>query len=321
MFRYKKGAVPNILRFTHKIMPKWMTITPILSEYENRHLFEIPFGDVKIVPTPDWLRNEAIVKDLGLSRKMRLEDSEVMFLLEYEADSYGDPVKNWKSETAKSKQDIAFERIQLCNLALWLAKPTHLATDLLLHIQDDGEGYRLVRHSSSHQSINPHIRDRKNSHDKESYDKARKLNIKIWDLERKHSPWMATRSLFDALTTHTWEVRFILLWVALEALFGTNSEITYRLSNRISFFLSNNKTEAKKLFLDMKTSYGLRSEIIHGLKISKAKGKKRDIEKVVYDTETTIRSALSKILLDKKLTDIFSIEKKREEFLDELAYV
>ncbi len=301
-------------------MSKWMTIAPIVADYPNRHLFEISFGDVKIVPIPDWLKSEEITKHLGLSQKMRLEDSEIMFLVEYDANSFGDPDKNWKGGVERSKQDVASEKIQICNLALWLSKRTHLATWLLLHIQDDG-GYRSVRYSSSVQPLKPHFWDRSHSHDKKSYEVARILNKGIINLERKHSPWMATRTLFDALTSHSWEVRFILLWVALEALFGANSEITYRISNRISFFLANNKTEARKLFLDIKISYGLRSEIIHGLKISRAKGKKRDTEKVLYDTESAIRNSLSKILLDEKLTDTFSNEKKREEFLDGLAYV
>ncbi len=298
-------------------MAKYLTIAPIVSEYNNRHLFDIPFGDVKIAAKPDLLEDEEIIKHLGTSQKMSIKDSEIAFITECEADSLGEPDPHWKGDALRSKQDVAFEKIQICNLALWLAKPTNLATDTLLHIRVDST-HSFAQQTSSIDPIHPHLEDRNNSHTKESYQLAREINSAVLGIERKHSTWMAFRTLMDALTNLSLEIRFILLWVGLEALFGIDKEISYRISNRIAFFVSNDKREAKKIFLEMKLSYDLRSEIVHGLRISKSK--KRDLMKILYNTETAIRRSLLRIFLEKGLVDVFNDEKKRNEFLDNLIY-
>lgn len=42
-------------------------------------------------------------------------------------------------------------------------------------------------------------------------------------------------------------------------------EITYRLSQRIAFFLASNQAEARQLFKEVKKAYSFRSKVAHGV--------------------------------------------------------
>ena len=69
----------------------------------------------------------------------------------------------------------------------------------------------------------------------------------------------AIRALWTGLTSQTLDIRYSLLWVALEALFGANEsgEITYKVSQRIAFFLANTPEEGRRLFRTAKKCYGI----------------------------------------------------------------
>lgn len=300
-------------------MVKWITVAPVIPEYNKRQLSEISLGEVKIKPIPDWIKGQEIIKHLSTSQKMRLEDSKLMFAVEYDANSLGDPDPNWIGDNNRGKQDIAFENIRICNLALWLVKPSNLGFELLLHI-DDCENNPLVMQSFTTQSLKLHFKDENNLHEKDDFELGRELILSIKGIERRFSVWMSIRALSDALTADSWEVRYLLLWIILEALFGTDVEITYRLSQRISFFLSENKKEAQELFLDIKKGYKLRSQLVHGLKVEELKKYKDESAEMMHKSEFYVRKSLTKILLDEKLIEIFNNEKKRNEYLDGLVF-
>lgn len=296
---------------------KFHTIAPIVPEYINRHLFEISFGDVKIIPKPDLLNKKEIIDHLSLSDKMQLEVTELVFISEYEASALGEVDPAWKGPSSRSKQDSAYEKIQLCNLALWISYPTSLVTTLFLHILVD-DTRQFTHQSGSIDPVLPHLDDKNNFHTKESFETAQKINLAILSIERKNSLWLSIMSLLQALTSNALEVRFILLWVALEALYGSETEISYRISHRIAFFISEDRKNAKEEFLRMKTSYNFRSQIVHGLRIRK--NKQDNSMEILKNTETSLRKSLSKILLDKKYIEIFNHEDKRKEFLDDLIF-
>ena len=111
-------------------------------------------------------------------------------------------------------------------------------------------------------------------------------------------------------------MRYLLLWIALEALFGADSEITFRISQRIAFFISG-QAEAKETFRRMKRAYNWRNKIVHGLRHRELK--REESEQVLHDTETAIRKALRRILLDAAMVGNF-VDNRREPYLDELAY-
>src|SRR5262249_40706002 len=58
------------------------------------------------------------------------------------------------------------------------------------------------------------------------------------------------RTVWAGLQTNTVEIRYSLLWIALEALFGPEDggEITHRLSQRIAFFLKTENPATREMF-------------------------------------------------------------------------
>ena len=139
------------------------------------------------------------------------------------------------------------------------------------------------------------------------------------NLKRDNSLWLANKTLFEALTSNSWETRFLLFWIVLETLFGASSEVTYRISHRIGFFLSSDRGEAKKICAKVKNCYSWRSKIVHGMR---GKLKESESEEVLYNTERFARDALLKILRNNYLSKVFSGgENQRGKFLDSLIFV
>ena len=95
-------------------------------------------------------------------------------------------------------------------------------------------------------------------------------------------------------------------------------EIAYRISQRISFFLSSDRKEAKELFKAAKNSYRWRSKIAHGMRLDKCEQK--ESAQILYNTEDFVRRSLNKILNNAELVRIFSNNKEREEYLDNLVF-
>jgi hypothetical protein len=102
----------------------------------------------------------------------------------------------------------------------------------------------------------------------------------------------------------------------LEAVFGPEDgrEITYRLSQRVGFFLGASRVEARQLFDTAKAGYGFRSKIVHGQWKEDLNATKR-----MAKAEILFRLALVRILQDLALVTTFST-KKRENFLDSLVF-
>jgi hypothetical protein len=152
------------------------------------------------------------------------------------------------------------------------------------------------------------------------FKKARALTEVLKTLPRDSAIFAAGRVLLKALLERWWEGRYLLFWVALEALFGPSNaaEVTYRLSQRLAFFLATTGDEAQRLFSSAKEGYGLRSKIVHGLRLQRL-GKEKSAQ-VMYEAERLTRYALVKILAEPKYCDIFAHGAKREEFLDRLVF-
>ncbi len=100
-------------------------------------------------------------------------------------------------------------------------------------------------------------------------------------------------SAADRLTE---EDRLIDYWVALESLFvpETTQELSYRTALRIAAFIGTNGAERMQIYEQMKESYRLRSEIVHG-SIRKRKEKIGSVE-LIDLSRSYLRQALLKIL-------------------------
>src|SRR5262249_426812 len=132
--------------------------------------------------------------------------------------------------------------------------------------------------------------------------RASTLHDALSKLQRRNAIWTAVRSTWAALQMSTEEVRYLLFWIALEALFGPEDgrEITFRLAQRIALFLGQDKAEAQNIYKRVKSGYSFRSQVAHGRWKSNAKS----IE-LMADAESCVRQSLVRILSDAKLTKQF----------------
>lgn len=302
-------------------MAKWYTITPINTSYNSRNVRltkPIDLGcNVYFTIVPNWLNKVKGLENLSWYQRQVIEDAQYILVSEYEADSLGDPDLAWKGNKPRGKQDAALENIQLTNLALWLIKPSWIAFDTVLHIEErDSE--KILRRSFSTQSVRPHDKDKDNYLELADFEKAHKLNLDLHDLQRTGSLWVASTTLWTAIISQSWEIRFLFLWIALEALFGTDTEIAYRISQRISFFISLKREDAPDLYKKVKESYKWRCQVVHGMKLHKLEREKSSL--ILYNTESFVRIASTKILEDTKLINIFVNNENREDFLDKLIF-
>lgn len=302
-------------------MAKWYTITPINPSYDSREVrltAPLDLGcNVNFTIIPNWLNTLIGFEHLSLYQHQLIEDAQYMLTSEYEANSLGEPDLEWKGEKTRSRQEMALERIVIANLALWIVKPSQLGFGLVLHIQNGDT--KILRESFSTQLLSPHINDNDNYLKIKDFDEARQLNLIIQNLQRRGSVWIAIWTLREALISTLRQVRFLLLWVVLEALFGTNDgEITYRISQRICFFLCSSRETALQLFEAAKVSYKWRSKTIHGMRLEGFKAE--ESAQILYNTEDFVRRSLNKILTNPELVKIFTNNKEREKYLDELVF-
>lgn len=97
------------------------------------------------------------------------------------------------------------------------------------------------------------------------------------------------------------EDRFIDYWIALEALFSPNDkrEATYRIALRLSHFIAGPGDEREEMYLTTLDSYDVRSQIVHGRKLTGKPTKKRKLSprQIVDRTEDYLRRCLRKIVL------------------------
>ncbi len=294
-------------------MAQWMTIKPI--DFCRSLSSGADLGNVKIIQIPDSLRNMQGLNYLSFIQKERFEDSEFMFVCEYQADSLGDVDKEWKGEKQRSKQDAATESILFANLAMWIVKPTGISGKTVFHVENI-DSYPVMRQASSVFSYLPNSRYATDEFGRVELNCAKDLNLILQSLSKKSSLWVPIHSLIQALTAPYPEVRFLLLWVALESLFGCDSEITHKISERIAFFLGSRKGVAKEIYEKVRRSYKLRSKIVHGRDVA---SQSEQSEGILYETEFFVRDSLFKILENSQLRGVFDGQ-RREEYLNNLIF-
>ncbi len=302
-------------------MNKWCTIAPIAPGYDDAGE---PFGqsfdlghDVAIVPTPAWLRDATVVEGLGDYEAMVIEASRHSIVATYEARDLGEPDPDPGPDNPRSVQDAALDKIKLANIALWLARPTSVGFDFALHLEHAG-GMWCKRQYIRTPRIRPVDGGRATFTDEELA-LARGLFEKIIKLERSGAVWTAVRALFRALREDWWEYRYLMFWIVLESIYGPKQggEVGYRISQRISLFLASDREDASKIFEAAKRGYKWRSQVVHGLKLTKLK--EQESRTRLVEAENFARLTIIKLLGDEQLTETFNGE-KRDDFLDGLVF-
>jgi hypothetical protein len=158
-----------------------------------------------------------------------------------------------------------------------------------------------------------------NAYDVDEFERARLLFKALTSLPQNGTLRTAVQATMRALAEQGWALRFLVLWLALESLFGPEDarETTFRLSQRIALFLSADRGTARDLFTEVKASYSWRSKVVHGLRLAKLTSD--ESHRLLVSLESIVRRSIVRILSNVSLTAIFD-GKKREEYLDGLVF-
>jgi len=296
-------------------MPQFHTIIPIHQVgLGPATLYEFS-GGLLLTALPAWVPGQKMLDGLSVIDREAVKQATHAFVLSYMADGLGSPDPDWKGTDQKSIQETKYEIGVMANLALWLTRPSPVCFAVVLHasqsvsqpiIQQTQRCSELLCHPSD---VEARITDA-------DLPLAAKLHKGLLEVTRDTALWTAVRSAWAGLQMNIETIRCLLFWVALEALFGPEDgrEITYRLSQRVGFFLGANRVEARQLFETAKAGYSFRSKIVHGQWKKDLTATKR-----MAQAESLFRRALARILEDQALVTTFST-KKRENFLDSLVF-
>lgn len=297
----------------------WFTIVPLDNRGTSLECVPVKFAkDVILCTAPNGIKDAAILDKLALDDRRLFTNARLVLLREYGADSFGDPDPEWRGDNHRSKQDLALEAIQIANFALWIAKPAALSFKRVIHADCRTGTWSRVQFARVEPLV-PHTDDLNNNLTRLDLSLAARLHPILLGLKRNGAVWIAVCILWLSLRQEEWVVRYLFLWVALEALFGPEDgrEITYRLSQRIALFLPSDQRPPKEICEIAKAAYKWRSKVAHGMKLAKL-GKELS-KQVMHDTESLIRDTLKHILQATDLIRKFD-SKQRERYLDDLIF-
>lgn len=272
-------------------------------------------GGYVLTALPAWIRSQALIESLSAGDRQALAQATHGLVVTYEAASLGTPDPNWDGAGPKSIQESKYEHGVLANLALWLSRPSPVCFILVLHApQFDSDPW--LQQIEKHSPLFCHPRDKDARITAADIDLAVRLHQSLLEASRDTAIWTAVRATWAGLTMNIEAIRYSLFWIALEALFGPEDarEITYRLSQRVAFFLAKDRTEARNLLATAKSGYAFRSKIVHGRWKHDVDG-----ESKMASTEDLVQRSLIRILEDAELMKTFS-GKVRERFLDDLVF-
>ncbi|MBF5038915.1 hypothetical protein INP77_05350 [Methylophilus sp. 13] len=285
---------------------KWITVAP----FSNPNIapkIELPFNlghGVSIAEIPPAIfalqQNDSVSKAF----KESLESKRYCLLIEYEAESLG------------QEQINASEKLCFAHKTLWLLKNASFGVEGYGHINLIENEYivrQAVKTSICYLSGN----DVYEPLDNGDFDDYIKIFNTLISLKRGTPLTVTLKSIIKGVTEFQWEWRYLCFWVALEALFGAETEIRYRLSQRMGLFLGTDLKEASEIYEFIKRAYVYRSKVVHGSELKKFNGD--ESLDLMAELERQLRKAVIKILSSQNLITIFE-GKSRESYLDTLAF-
>jgi hypothetical protein len=273
----------------------------------------IPFGnDFVLQDMPQWVKDDkGILGDINYYDRQAILQDQHALVAEYEANSIGQPDPAWPKESRRSIQRSKDEAAVLANLAIWLKQPSTVCFTIVLH------AISVIQHVDGRLPLICHPNDVQSIVDKDDVAKAGQIHAVLCSIPRKNSVWTAMRALWAALTTNEADIRYSLLWIALEALFGDegpSGEITHKLAERIALFLADTPDEARGLYHKTKKSYQKRSIIVHGRFNNDSV-----IDEFMAHSEAILRTTLRHLLDKPDLLNTFTSE-QRSNFVGDLIF-
>jgi len=116
---------------------------------------------------------------------------------------------------------------------------------------------------------------------------------KIVQLTDDESFQTAVEALCTYMLASNDRMKIAQLWAGVEAIFGIEYELRYRLATLSAKLLGSSPRDSREVYADMKSLYGERSKIIHGKQLAKKKGAH---EAKVREHIARIRSRLAQLL-------------------------
>lgn len=292
---------------------RWLTLAPVGPPWVIHHSVALPYQfshDISLRPIPDWVWETDPENPDPLREQIspELDEGERdCIALEYQADTLG------------ARQVSAADEVFLVHLAMWLSRPTTLSFGIIVHAHHVSDQEWVTR------QIAPYNRARcleRYSSDQLTADdlaRAKSLVEMLRSVSHDGPIRMASQAMKKALVESSWEIRFFLLWLVLECLFGPDDgrEISYRLSLRLALFVESDAVRGRELFAAIKKSYGWRSKIVHGLKLTRLS--QSEPETLLAELEELVRRALLMVLADSAMVARFDGD-EREKYLDTLAF-
>ncbi len=297
-------------------MPTFFTVLPLVHvNFAPATALEFS-GGLNVTPIPTWLHGQRMLQALSEIDRGAIELSTHAFVFSYAADALGSPDPDWDGDGTRSIQETKCEVGLMANLALWLVRPSPACIAAIIHAPQFGTGAPTIQQVLTQPELLCHPHDLEARITSDSLPQAALLHRQLIEVPRDTALWTALRAAWSGLQMNIETIRYLLFWIALEALFGPEDsrEITYRISQRIAFFLSTDRAEARQLFLQAKTAYGFRSKIAHGRWSEDPNATRR-----MAEAENLFRRAVIKILSDEDLKQTFS-SRQRETFLDALVF-
>jgi hypothetical protein len=274
--------------------------------------------DAWLAPIPDWLKNFRGIDHLSASDRDAFALCKYGLILSHEAEDFTDPTSE-KAQIARAK---LADRAYLANLALWLQPVYLVGFNFLFHATvSHGLHTPLLETPGRHEEFLYHFNDGLSKVLRYENWSQRETFTLVFARFRETLPlWVACRALTSALQMNHIEIRHLLLSVALEALFGSEgSEITFRLSQGLAFFISSDSAEAIKIFKEAKAGYRTRCQIAHGDWKPTTNDYRKEASVLVAATECFVRRSFTKLLSDKEIAKKFC-GKERRDYLEGLRF-
>jgi len=305
----------------HAKMNRWFAFSPIPNYRDTHGVFSRPrhFSKrVRIERLPTWAVDEKVLKYVYSYEKDHMSKAQLAICAEYDAEALGSPDPNWIGSLPRAIQETVTEEILLLPVASWLVRPTTLTNSKIIHLHREGKS-AVFRQMTFHSELLIHPQELEQEIQEDNIKPISVLFRAMINLSKNGTVWTSIWMLNKTLTETIWPVRFLLHWLVLESLFGPEDarETTYRLSQRIGFYLGKDRMEAKDIFLMAKDLYTWRSKIAHGLRIHKLTSEKS--LQLMHNLEDLIRRSLTKVLREDHISRFDA--KSRETFLDDLVFL
>jgi hypothetical protein len=263
---------------------------------------------------PESLRQDALLDRASEWDLQRFNICTHGLVIEYHAEALYSPDPLWKGDEPRPVEQANIELAYLANLALWLQHPSPISFTLIFHMPEYDKF--IIQGTERCGGFLCHPYDNNERISPQDLEPAKLLFTALTKVPRETSVWTALRCTTAAFQVNGEETRYLLLWVALEALFGTSMEVKYRISQRLAFFMGKDRVEARTIYGDAKKAYDFRSRVAHG-----AWKSDRNSTALTATTESLLRRALTRMLLDDAITQNFlGGTDKREAYLDELVF-